>query len=298
MASSQQFPPQQQESQPGKEHAMDPRPEAIIQNYKPANKLQDKVAIVTGGDSGIGRAVCLCFAMEGATVAFTYVKGEEEKDAEVTLRALRDIQSSRGRGGGSKDPIAIPADLGYEENCRKVVDQVADAYGGRIDVLVNNAAEQYERPSLTDITDDSLHRLFRTNLYSYFFMSKHAVTHMGAGAAIVNTTSVNAYKGNKTLVDYTASKGGIVALTRAMALNLVEKGIRVNGVAPGPIWTPLIPASFAEEKVSQFGSQVPMNRAGQPSEVAPSFVFLASEQDSSYITGQVIHVNGGVIVNG
>ncbi|BAF16514.1 Os05g0140800 [Oryza sativa Japonica Group] len=298
---SQQFPPQNQETQPGKEHAMDPRPEAIIQSYKPANKLKDKVAIVTGGDSGIGRAVCLCFALEGATVAFTYVKGQEEKDAEETLRALRDIRARTG----AKDPMAIPADLGYDDNCRKVVDEVAGAYGGAIDILVNNAAEQYERPSITDITEDDLERVFRTNIFSYFFMSKHAVKRMrdrrgGAGAggcSIINTSSINAYKGNKTLLDYTATKGAIVAFTRALALQLAEEGIRVNGVAPGPIWTPLIPASFAEEKVRQFGSQVPMGRAGQPSEVAPSFVFLASD-DASYMSGQMLHVNGGVIVNG
>lgn len=257
---------------------------------------------MTGGDSGIGRAVCLCFALEGATVAFTYVKGQEEKDAEETLRALRDIRARTG----AKEPMAIPADLGYDENCRRVVDEVAGAYGGAIDILVNNAAEQYERPSITDITEDDLERVFRTNIFSYFFMSKHAVKRMrgrgraGAGAggcSIINTSSINAYKGNKTLLDYTATKGAIVAFTRALALQLAEEGIRVNGVAPGPIWTPLIPASFAEEKVRQFGSQVPMGRAGQPSEVAPSFVFLASD-DASYMSGQMLHVNGGVIVNG
>uniref|UniRef100_A0ACD5ZHM8 Uncharacterized protein n=1 Tax=Avena sativa TaxID=4498 RepID=A0ACD5ZHM8_AVESA len=301
MASQQQFPPQKQDSQPGKEHLMDPRPEAIIKHYKPANKLQGKVALVTGGDSGIGRAVCLCFAMEGATVAFTYLKGHEDKDAEETLHALRDIKSRSGAGGG--DPMALPADLGYEENCRKVVEEVASAHGGRIDILVNNAAEQYVRPCITDITEQDLDRVFRTNIYSYFFMAKHAVRKMmkergGGGGSIINTTSVNVYKGNSTLLDYTATKGAIVAFTRALSMQLAEKGIRVNGVAPGPIWTPLIPASFPEEKVKQFGSEVPMKRAGQPGEVAPCFVFLASEQDSSYMSGQVLHPNGGVIVNG
>lgn len=201
----QQFPPQQQESQPGKEHAMDPRPEAITQHYKSANKLQGKVAIVTGGDSGIGRAVCLCFALEGATVAFTYVKGHEDKDAEETLQALRDI---KGRTG-ARDPMAVPADLGYEENCRKVVEEVASAYGGRVDVLVNNAAEQYERPCITDITEEGLERVFRSNIFSYVFMSKHALKHMARGGSIINTSSFNAYKGNKTLLDYTATKGAI-----------------------------------------------------------------------------------------
>ncbi|GJN36102.1 hypothetical protein PR202_gb24938 [Eleusine coracana subsp. coracana] len=301
MASSQQqFPPQQQGSQPGQEHAMDPRPEALIKNYKSANKLQGKIALVTGGDSGIGRAVCLCFALEGATVAFTYIKGQEDKDAAETLHALRDINKSRTTTGAANkhDPMAIPADLGYEENCRRVVEEVANAYGGRIDILVNNAAEQYERPSITEITEEDLDRVFRTNIFSYFLVTKYVLKHMGKGGSIINTSSINAYKGNKTLIDYTSTKGAIVAFTRALALQLAEKGIRVNGVAPGPIWTPLIPASFNKEKVEQFGSEVPMKRAGQPSEVAPSYVFLASEQDSSYVSGQFLHVNGGAVVNG
>ena len=223
---------------------MDPRPEAIVQNYKSAEKLKGKVALVTGGDSGIGRAVCLCFALEGATVAFTYVKGHEDRDAEETLRALRGIQSRTG----ARDPMAVPADLGYEDNCRRVVEEVAGAYGGRIDVLVNNAAEQYERPSLAEVTEADLDRVFRTNILSYFLVTKHALRHMGEGGSIINTSSVNAYKGNKTLLDYTSTKGAIVAFTRALALQLAEKGIRVNGVAPGPVWTPLIPASFGKDK--------------------------------------------------
>ncbi|KAL6608178.1 hypothetical protein ACP70R_041241 [Stipagrostis hirtigluma subsp. patula] len=286
----QQFPTQQQGSQPGKEHEMEPRPEALTQNYKAANKLQGKVALVTGGDSGIGRAVCLCFALEGATVAFTFVKGQEDKDAAETLQALRDIKSRTG----ARDPMAVPADLGYEDNCRRVVEEVANAYGGRIDVLVNNAAEQYERPSITDVTEEDLERVFRTNIFSYFLMTKYAVKHMKEGGSIINTSSVVAYKGQKTLLDYTATKGAIVAFTRALSLQLAEKGIRVNGVAPGPIWTPLIPASFGKEKVEQFGSEVPMKRAGQPSEVAPAYVFLANEQDSSYMSGQFLHVNEGL----
>ncbi|KAL6607866.1 hypothetical protein ACP70R_040929 [Stipagrostis hirtigluma subsp. patula] len=282
-----QFPPQQQGSQPGKEHEMEPRPEAITRNYKAANKLQGKVALVTGGDSGIGRAVCLCFALEGATVAFTFLKGHEDRDAAETLRALRDIKSRTG----ARDPMAVPADLGYEDNCRRAVEEVASAYGGRVDVLVNNAAEQHERPSIADVTEEDLDRVFRTNIFSYFLVSKHAVERMGEGGSIINTSSINAYKGNKTLLDYTATKGAIVAFTRALSLQLVEKGIRVNGVAPGPVWTPLIPASFGKEKVELFGSEVPMKRAGQPSEVAPAYVFLANEQDSSYISGQFLHVN-------
>ncbi|KAL2469193.1 NAD(P)-binding Rossmann-fold superfamily protein [Forsythia ovata] len=287
----QKFPPQKQETQPGKEHAMDPPPQAATKEYKPSNKLQGKVALVTGGDSGIGRAVCHCFALEGATVAFTYVKGHEDKDAEDTLGMLM-----KAKHGDAKDPMAIPADLGYDENCKRVVEEMVNVYG-RIDILVNNAAEQYEATSVEEINEPRLERVFRTNIFSYFFMVRHSLKHMKQGSSIINTTSVNAYKGNAKLLDYTATKGAIVAFTRGLALQLVNKGIRVNGVAPGPIWTPLIPASFSEEETANFGKQVPMGRAGQPIEVAPSYVFLASNVDSSYITGQVLHPNGGTIVN-
>ncbi|GAB4835841.1 hypothetical protein Ancab_000757 [Ancistrocladus abbreviatus] len=287
MASSgEQFPPQKQESQPGKEHVMDPTPQATNPEYKAANKLQGKVALVTGGDSGIGRAVCHCFVLEGATVAFTYVKGHEDKDAQDTIQMLKKAKSP-----DAKDPIAIPADLGFDENCKKVIDEVVSAFGC-IDILVNNAAEQYEARSVEEIDEQRLERVFRTNIFSYFFVSRHSVKHMKAGSSIINTTSINAYRGNAKLLDYTATKGAIVAFTRGLALQLVDKGIRVNGVAPGPIWTPLIPASFKEEKVKNFGAEVPMKRAGQPIEVAPSYVFLASNADSSYITGQVLHPNG------
>ncbi|XP_009769381.1 NADPH-dependent aldehyde reductase 1, chloroplastic-like [Nicotiana tabacum] len=285
------FPPQKQETQPGKEHAMDPTPRHSSQDYKPANKLRGKVALVTGGDSGIGRAVCHCFALEGATVAFTYVKSQEEKDAQETLGLLR-----QAKAADAKDPMAVPTDLGFDDNCKKVVDEVVNSYG-RIDILVNNAAEQYEATSIEEINEERLERVFRTNIFSYFFVTRHALKHMKEGSSIINTTSVNAYKGNAKLLDYTATKGAIVAFTRGLALQLVERGIRVNGVAPGPIWTPLIPASFTEEECANFGKQVPMKRAGQPIEVAPSYVFLASSPESSYITGQVIHPNGGTIVN-
>ncbi|CAN6452871.1 unnamed protein product [Victoria cruziana] len=285
------FPPQKQEKQPGEEHVMQPRPEYIRADYKPSNKLQGKVALVTGGDSGIGRAVCHQFSLEGATVAFTYVKSQEDKDAMEALHVLKDAKT-----GSAKDPIAIDADLGFEANCTKVVDQVVQAYGG-IDILVNNAGEQYERPALEDLKEDDLIRVFRTNIFSQFFLVKAAVKHMKKGSCIINTTSINAYKGHPSLLDYTATKGAIVAFTRALSLQLVDKGIRVNGVAPGPVWTPLIPASFSQEKVEMFGKEVPMGRAAQPSEIAPSYVFLASE-DSSYFSGQVLHPNGGVVVNG
>ncbi|KAM7481146.1 hypothetical protein LguiB_005729 [Lonicera macranthoides] len=291
MASGGQFPPQKQEGQPGKEHVMDPNPQFISPDYKPANKLQGKVALVTGGDSGIGRAVCHCFILEGATVAFTYVKAQEDKDANDTLQALKKAKSP-----DAKDPIAIPADLGFDENCKKAVDEVVKAFG-RIDVLVNNAAEQYKASTVEEIDEKRLERVFRTNIFSYFFMARHSLKHMKEGSSIINTTSVNAYKGNAKLLDYTSTKGAIVAFTRGLALQLASKGIRVNGVAPGPIWTPLIPASFNEEETSKFGSETPMKRAGQPSEVAPCFVFLASNVDSSYVSGQVLHPNGGTIVN-
>ncbi|CAN1124303.1 NADPH-dependent aldehyde reductase 1, chloroplastic [Linum perenne] len=277
---------------------MDPTPQFSSHDYKPSNKLQGKVALVTGGDSGIGRAVCHTFAMEGATVAFTYVKGKEEKDAQDTLQMLRKVKTP-----DAKDPIAIPGDLGFDENCRRAVEEVANAFG-RIDILINNAAEQYESSTVEEIDEPRLERVFRTNIFSYFFMTRflhscrHALKHMKEGSSIINTTSINAYKGNASLLDYTSTKGAIVAFTRGLALQLVNRGIRVNGVAPGPIWTPLIPASFHEEKVSNFGKEVPMGRAGQPSEVAPSYVFLACNHCSSYITGQVLHPNGGVVVNG
>ncbi|GAB2287340.1 Glucose and ribitol dehydrogenase [Dionaea muscipula] len=295
--SEEQFPPQSQESQPGKEHLMDPKPNATSPVYKPAKKLQGKVALVTGGDSGIGRAVCHCFALEGATVAFTYVKGhEEDKDAEETLSMIRDNIAKDKDSDHAKDPIAVPADLGFDDDCKKVVDEVVKAYG-RIDILVNNAAEQHENLSVEEIDEKRLERVFRTNIFSYFLVTRHSLKHMPEGSSIINTTSINAYKGNAKLLDYTATKGAIVAFTRGLALQLVDKGIRVNGVAPGPIWTPLIPASFNDQEVKSFGLQVPMKRAGQPIEVAPSYVFLASNADSSYITGQVLHPNGGMIVN-
>uniref|UniRef100_I1JRD7 Uncharacterized protein n=1 Tax=Glycine max TaxID=3847 RepID=I1JRD7_SOYBN len=280
------FPPQKQDTQPGKEYLMNPPPQYNSSQYKPSNKLQGKIAVVTGGDSGIGRAVCNLFSLEGATVIFTYVKGQEDRDASDTLEIIKKAKTE-----DAKDPLAIPVDVGYEENCKKVVDEVINAYG-RIDILVNNAAEQYESDSLEDIDDARLERVFRTNIFSHFFMTKHALKHMKEGSSIINTTSVNAYQGDGTLVDYTSTKGAIVGFTRALALQLVSKGIRVNGVAPGPIWTPLIVATMNEETIVRFGSDVPMKRAGQPIEVAPSYVFLASNICSSYITGQVLHPNG------
>ncbi|XP_047152454.1 glucose and ribitol dehydrogenase-like [Vigna umbellata] len=281
------FPPQKQYTQPGKEYLMNPPPQYSSPDYKPSNKLQGKVAVVTGGDSGIGRAVCNLFSLEGATVIFTYVKGQEDIDARDTLEMIRKAKSA-----DAKDPMAIAVDLGYEQNCKSVVDQVVNAYGC-IDVLVNNAAVQFQSDSLDEIDDKRLDLVFRTNIFSYFFMAKYALKHMKEGSSIINTTSVVAYQGYATLVEYASTKGAIVGFTRSLALQLVSKGIRVNGVAPGPIWTPLQVASLTVEQIVVLGSDsTALKRAGQPIEVAPSYVFLASNQCSSYITGQVLHPNG------
>ncbi|XP_010546674.1 PREDICTED: glucose and ribitol dehydrogenase homolog 2 [Tarenaya hassleriana] len=282
--------PQKQETQPGKEHVMEPSPQFTSSHYKACNKLQGKVALVTGGDSGIGRAVCHTFALEGATVAFTYVKGREDRDAEDTMRALQEAKTR-----DAKDPIMIPTDLGFEENCKRVIDEVVNAFGA-IDVLVNTAAEQHE-VSIEDIEEAKLERVFRTNIFSQFFLAKYALKHMKEGSSIINTTSVVAYSGNPVLLEYAATKGAIVSFTRGLALQLVQKGIRVNAVAPGPVWTPLVTASFSEETIKKFGEETPMKRAAQPVEIAPSYVFLACNHCSSYFTGQVLHPNGGMIVN-
>ncbi|KAJ4825751.1 Glucose and ribitol dehydrogenase [Turnera subulata] len=285
------FPPQSQPQQPGIEHIMNPLPEQLNPNYKPSNKLNGKVALVTGGDSGIGRSVCYHFALEGATVAFTYVAGIEDQDKEDTLETILKLKTKE-----AKDPIAIAVDVGFEENCKKVVDQVVGAYG-TIDILVNNAAEQHIRNSLEDITEIRLERIFRTNIFAHFYMSKYAVKYMKEGSSIINTASLAAYQGNGELLDYCSTKAAIVGFTRGLSQLLIEKKIRVNAVAPGPIWTPLQVASRPAEEIVPLGSETKMGRAGQPWEVAPSYVFLASEGSSSYFTGQVLHPNGGEIVN-
>lgn len=278
------LPPQQQEQQPGIESKMHPAPKYAPQ-YEGSGKLRGKVAIVTGGDSGIGRAVSVAFAREGADVAIAF--HSETGDAEKT----REEVEQEGRRC-----ILMEGDVGQEDFCREVVRTTIDTFG-RLDVLVNNAAEQHPKTSLEDITEEQLERTFRTNIYSYFFMAKAALPHLKEGSAIVNTTSVTAYRGSPGLLDYSSTKGAIVAFTRSLSGSLAEKGIRVNGVAPGPIWTPLIPSTFDAEKVSTFGGDVPLGRPGQPNEVAPCYVFLASDE-SSYITGQVLHPNGGEIING
>jgi NAD(P)-dependent dehydrogenase (short-subunit alcohol dehydrogenase family) len=284
MSEEQSFPPQEQSGQPGREGEMSPKPEHEPKT-RGAGKLDGKVALITGGDSGIGRAVAQAFAREGADVAISYL--EEHNDAEETKRLVE----QEGRRA-----ITLPGDVGDEEHCQELVRRTVDELG-TLDVLVNNAAEQHPQESITDISREQLERTFRTNIFSFFYLTKAALPHLGEGSAIVNCTSVTAYKGSPELLDYSSTKGAIVAFTRSLSMQLAEKGIRVNGVAPGPIWTPLIPATFPEEKVESFGKNVPMKRAGQPEEVAPAFVFLASD-DSSYISGQVLHPNGGEVVNG
>jgi NAD(P)-dependent dehydrogenase (short-subunit alcohol dehydrogenase family) len=283
--SPKQQPPQHQERRPGIEAEMTPRPKAEDPDHRGSGKLQDKMAMITGGDSGIGRAIAIAFAREGADVAIVYLN--EHKDAEETKR-LVELEGRRC--------VTIAGDVGEERFCRDAVDRVMREFH-RLDILINNAAEQHPQETIEKITADQLERTFRTNIFSMFFMTKAALPHLKAGSAIVNTTSVTAYKGNPTLLDYSSTKGAIVAFTRSLSQALAERKIRVNGVAPGPIWTPLIPSTFPEEKVETFGSNVPLKRAGQPEEVAPSYVFLASD-DASYMTGQILHPNGGVIVNG
>ena len=278
-------PPQHQEQRPGIESEMTPRPRAEDPGYRGAGKLQGKVALITGGDSGIGRAVAVAYAKEGADSAIVYLN--EHGDAEETKR-LVEKEGCRC--------VTIAGDIGDERFCRQAVERAIGELG-RLDILVNNAAEQHPQDSIEQISAEQLERTFRTNIFAMFYMVKAALPHLKEGSAIINTTSVTAYKGSPQLLDYSSTKGAIVAFTRSLSQSLVEKGIRVNGVAPGPIWTPLIPSTFPEEKVEQFGADVPMQRPGQPEEVAPSYVFLASD-DASYMAGQILHPNGGTVVNG
>ncbi len=278
-------PAQHQQQQPGREHKMKPRPKAENEKQRGTGKLRGKVAIITGGDSGIGRAVAIAFAKEGADIAIVYL--EETKDASETKRLVEQT---------GRKCIAMAGDVGQEEFCRKTVDQVIESLG-RLDILINNAAEQHPQESIEAISAEQLERTFRTNIFSFFFMTKAAMKHLKKGAAIINTTSVTAYKGSSHLLDYSSTKGAITAFTRSLSQALADKEIRVNGVAPGPIWTPLIPSTFPAKEVETFGSDVPLGRPGQPEEVAPSFVFLASD-DSSYMTGQILHPNGGTVING
>ena len=281
----QQQPPQHQDRRPGIEAEMTPQPRAEDRSYRGSGKLQGKVALITGGDSGIGRAVAILYAKEGADVAVVYLN--EHEDAQETRRQVEE----EGRRC-----LLIAGDIGDEQFCRQAVEQAVRELG-RLDILVNNAAEQHPQESIEQISAEQLERTFRTNIFAMFYLVKAALQYLKEGSAIINTTSVTAYKGSPQLLDYSSTKGAIVAFTRSLSQSLVERGIRVNGVAPGPIWTPLIPSTFPEEKVASFGGQVPMKRAGQPEEVATCYVFLASD-DSSYIAGQVLHPNGGEVVNG
>src|SRR5438874_13529814 len=278
-------PPQHQRRQPGREHKMEPRPQAEDEERRGSGKLQGKVAIITGGDSGIGRAVAIAFAKEGADISIVYL--EERKDATETKRLVEEH--------GSKC-LLIKGDVGQEDFCRKAVAQTVKEFR-KLDILVNNAAEQHPQDSIEEITEKQLERTFQTNIFSFFFMVKAAMKHLKKGSIIINTASVTAYKGSPGLLDYSSTKGAIVAFTRSLSQALAEKKIRVNAVAPGPIWTPLIPSTFPAKEMASFGSDTPLGRAGEPEEVATCFVFLASD-DSSSITGQVLHPNGGRVVNG
>lgn len=278
-------PPQQQNQQPGIEAEMTPKPQTRDIKYRGSGKLDGKVALITGGDSGIGRSVAILFAREGADVAIVYLN--EEVDARETKK-LVELEG--------KKCLTIAGDIGDEKFCQRAVEETVNNFG-HLDILINNAAEQHPQESIEDISAEQLERTFRTNIFGMFFITKAAMPHLKEGSSIINTTSVTAYQGNPQLLDYSSTKGAIVAFTRSLSKALVEKGIRVNGVAPGPIWTPLIPSTFPAEKVATFGKQVPMQRAGQPEEVATSYVFLASE-DSSYMSGQILHPNGGTVING
>jgi len=279
--------PEQLETRPGEQADMVQQPQTSNSTHSGSGKLSGRVALITGGDSGIGRAVAVAFAREGADVAISYL--EETADAKEAGRLVR------AEGGRC---LTMAGDIADEALCHELVARTISEFG-RLDCLVNNAAEQHPQDSIADISAEQLERTFRTNIFSMFHLTKAALPHLQKqqGSTIINTTSVTAYKGSPQLLDYSSTKGAIVAFTRSLSMALAEQGIRVNAVAPGPIWTPLIPSTFDAEKVGKFGQDVPMQRAGQPAEVAQSYVFLASD-DSSYMSGQTLHPNGGTVVNG
>lgn len=277
-------PPQSQSRQPGREHEMRPEPD-FLPRYPGVGRLEGKVALISGGDSGIGRAVAVLFAREGASVAIIYL--EEDKDA-IDTRAL--VEAENG------DVLLLKGNIGDEAFCREAVRNTVGHFG-RLDILVNNAAEQHSCENPEDIDAEQLQRTFKTNVFGYFYLTRATLAHMKEESRIINTTSVTAYRGSAHLIDYSATRGAIVAYTRSLAKALAKRCIRVNAVAPGPIWTPLIPASFEADETPGFGEGTPLGRAGQPADVAPCYLFLACE-DSSYMTGQVLHPNGGEIVGG
>ena len=277
--------PEQKQPRPGLEKNMDPIPETDPIKYPKEGKLKGKVALITGGDSGIGKATALLFAKEGADIIIAYLS--ETKDAKQTQKEVETY---------SRKCTLIKGDLGKENHCKKVIETAIKNHK-KIDIIVNNAGLHWEAESIEDISTEQLSKTFQNNFFSYFWITKYAMPYLKKGASIINTTSVTAYRGSPQLIDYASTKGAIVAFTRSLSANLIDKGIRVNAVAPGPIWTPLIASSFDKEKNSEFGSDSPMKSAGMPNEVAPSFLFLATD-DSSFISGQVLHPNGGEIVNG
>ena len=274
---------EKQDGQPGEQHEMDNVPETIRDDYKGSERLKDKVALITGGDSGIGKSAAVHFAREGADVAIVYL--EEDGDADDTERTIE-------REG--RECLLIRGDVRNEGFCKNAVQKTVDRFG-KLNIVVNNAAVQFPEESLEDIGTENLHRTFETNIFAYFYIVQAALAHLNKGDAIINTTSVTAYRGSQHLIDYASTKGAIVAFTRSLSGLLANKEIRVNAVAPGPVWTPLIPATFDREKLEDFGKKVPMGRPGQPSELGPAYVFLAG-RDSSYMTGQVLHINGGEII--
>ncbi|WP_212029836.1 SDR family oxidoreductase [Metabacillus lacus] len=282
-------PGQEQDRQPGLESEMNPRPDFKENLSKGSGKLFGKTALITGGDSGIGRSVAVAYAREGANVAISYL--DEHEDAKETKKHVENE--------GAKC-LLLPGDIGDEQFCNSLIDSVVEEFG-QLDILVNNAAEQHPKEAgLEEISSEQLEKTYRTNIFSMFYLTKSALKHLKEGSSIINTTSITAYQGAPNLIDYSSTKGAITSFTRSLSLSLAEKGIRVNGVAPGPIWTPLIPSTFDKDLVEGFAKEafpVPMKRPGQPDELAPSYVFLASE-DSSYMSGQVLHVNGGVVLNG
>ena len=279
------FPPQHQDHQPGTEDEMSPQPVSVDENYQGSGKLMGKTALITGGDSGIGKSVAIYFAKEGADVAIVYL--EESDDARETQQLIE---------AEGKKCLLLSGDIGSESFCKEAVQQTVETFG-KIDILVNNAAEHHPKESLLDIDAEQLEKTFRTNIFSMFYLTKATLPHLQKGSTVINTSSITAYQGHVDLIDYASTEGAIVSFTRSLAMSLAKDGIRVNSVAPGPIWTPLIPSTFSEEQVAKFGTSSPMGRAGQPYELAGAYVYLASD-DSTYVSGQTIHVNGGTVVNG